>query len=97
MTRDQIVDWLRDEGGEEELLLADGFEDAMLGVSYHWATHGEGMTQSSAVAYDLDKCIEILMQRDGMTYEGAMECFEFNTLGAYVGQHTPVFVKRMRE
>ena len=32
------------------------------------------------------------MTRDGMNYEDALEFFEFNTLGAYVGKQTPVFV-----
>jgi hypothetical protein len=32
------------------------------------------------------------MVRDGMDYDEAYEFFEFNTLGAYVGEQTPVFV-----
>jgi hypothetical protein len=44
------------------------------------------------VIYDEDKCIQILMERDGMTDEEAIEFFEFNVVGAYVGDHTPIYV-----
>jgi len=63
-------------------LLADGFEDAFIGF-------GTRFTYDVAV-YDYNKCIEIL-ERD-MPHEDAVEYFEFNTRGAYVGENTPVFV-----
>ena len=31
------------------------------------------------------------MTRDGMNYEEAQECFEFNTLDAYYGERTPIY------
>ncbi len=43
------------------------------------------------VLYDRSKCIEILM-RDGCTYEEAVEYFEFNVSGAWVGDRTPGFM-----
>jgi hypothetical protein len=48
-----------------------------------------------AICYDEDKVIEILMERDGMTYEEAVEYFEFNIAGAWVGESTPFFMQRM--
>jgi len=39
------------------------------------------------------KVLEILMTRDGMSYEEAREFYEFNIVGAYVGPGTPVFVE----
>ena len=45
----------------------------------------------------LDKCFEILVERDGMEYEDAVENFEFNVVGAWVGDNTPVFISHMRE
>ena len=30
-----------------------------------------------------------------MTHEAAVEFFEFNTVGAYVGEQTPVFIRQM--
>ena len=31
-------------------------------------------------------------KRDGMTQEEALEFFEFNVVGAWVGEQTPIFV-----
>ncbi len=68
------------------MLLADGLEDAFVGVCERF-----GFSEPVA-AYDRDKCIEILM-RDGGTHEEAEEYFYFNTIGAWVGEQTPVFVR----
>ena len=67
----------------EQALFANGFDDALLGID---------MLDYTAV-YDTDKCIDILMQTSDMTREEAEEYFEFNTLGAYMGEYTPRFVK----
>jgi len=41
--------------------------------------------------YNQDHCIEILMDRDAMSYEEAVEYFEYNVIGAYMGEKTPMF------
>ena len=46
------------------------------------------------VAYDFNKCIEILIERDGMEREEAIDFINFNVIGAYVGLNTPVFIMR---
>tara|TARA_Y100000310_G_C20203948_1_gene588192 strand:- start:228 stop:524 length:297 start_codon:yes stop_codon:yes gene_type:complete len=66
------------------LLLADGFEDAFVGVV-------DGNSLPPKVCYDYDECIKIL-ERD-MSYEEAIEYFNYNVEGAYVGEHTPCFMK----
>lgn len=70
----------------DDVLYAVGFEDALIGV-------GTQFTQPMAV-YDWDQCVEILMTRDGMTEEDAVDFMEFNVTGAYVGKGTPVFVHK---
>ena len=70
------------------LLLADGYEDAFMGMVEGWGPDG---SQEAVSVYDKEKCIRILMDRDGMTLEDAIEFFEINTLGAYVGEGTPVY------
>ena len=67
----------------EGLLFADGFDDAIIGVA-------ERIGMEPVVAYDVNKIIEILA-RD-MPEDEAVEYFEFNILGAYMGERTPVFV-----
>ena len=52
-----------------EALTADGFEDAYLGYVEGWFDQ----TQSAVAVYDRDKCIEILIKRDGMSEEEAEE------------------------
>ena len=66
----------------EDALLADGFEDAFIGIA-------ERCSQPFLAVYDGEKCIEILMQR-GMSYEDASEYFSFNVTGAWMGENTPV-------
>jgi len=41
-----------------------------------------------------EKCLKILHDRDGMTWEEALEFFDFNVTGAYMGALTPVFFTR---
>jgi len=64
-------------------LLADGFNDAILGMCMQFG-------QEPVVAYDYDKCLEFL-QKD-MSYEDAVEYMEFNVVGAYMGIYSPVFI-----
>lgn len=67
----------------EQALFADGFDEALVGID-------EGYY---VAVYDVDKCIDILMQDSGMTFEQASEYFGFNVVGVYVGEYTPRFVK----
>jgi hypothetical protein len=68
----------------EGALLADGFEDALIGFGHRF--------NYPVAIYDYNRCIGVLMNRDGMTDEEAIEFFDFNVAGAYVGEHTPVFL-----
>ena len=72
--------------GELLLLEPADFDDAIIGVT----ERADGM---QVVAYDRMTCIEILM-RDGMDRDEAEEFFEFNTVGAWMGDATPVFIDR---
>jgi hypothetical protein len=38
------------------------------------------------------ECINILIEKDGMTEEQAMEYFDFNVVGAWMGETTPIFL-----
>lgn len=69
-----------------EALTADGFEDAIIGYTV-------STIHPHVVVYDAEKCIDILVERDGMTYEDADEFLSFNTLCCYVGENTPLFVR----
>lgn len=47
-----------------------------------------------AVCYDKDKVLELLCVKEGMTYEDAIEHFEYNIIGSWVGDSTPIFLSR---
>lgn len=70
-----------------DALLADGFEAAIIGVA-------ERCAKPILVVYDMEKCIEILVKRDGMSESDAMDFFEFNVIGAWTGEGTPLFLMR---
>lgn len=80
--RDQLADI------DPELLLADGFDNAIVGWCY---TPGPGYR----AVYDTDKIIGTLVARDGMSHQEACEYFEFNTEGAYVVEKTPIFLHKL--
>ena len=63
------------------MMKADGFEDAILGVCRRKG-------QADTVLYDQDTVIKILMD-DGLDYEEAVEYYENNIIGAWVGEGTP--------
>jgi hypothetical protein len=64
----------------EDLLIADGFDDAIIGID----------DSSMRVIYSVDKCVNILML-GGMDLDEAIEYFEFNVRGSYVGEKTPIW------
>ena len=80
----RLKDWLDEALVDADVLTADGFDDACLGLSC-------GFGPQRAV-YDWDKCVDILMTRDDMTADEAIEYMDFNVTGAYVGEHTPEFI-----
>lgn len=76
MTQEDILDQYPD----DTFLFADGLDDAIIGV--------DEVTRT--IIYSVSKCIEIFMEQ-GMSYEEAVEYFEFNTRGAYMGEKTPIW------
>tara|TARA_R100000908_G_scaffold64882_2_gene50463 strand:- start:613 stop:834 length:222 start_codon:yes stop_codon:yes gene_type:complete len=70
------------------MLLADGFEECLIGV-------GSRCGQPDIAVYDQTKCIQVLMSQ-GMSHEEALEYFDFNVLGSWVGEETPIFVSESK-
>ena len=63
------------------------FDAAILGVL-------ERCGEEPKVCYSLEKILEILME-DGMTYEEAVEYYEYNVVGAWMGDQTPAFLNTL--
>ncbi|MEV6987002.1 hypothetical protein AB0M95_37900 [Sphaerisporangium sp. NPDC051017] len=74
------------ECSDGEALLADGFEDALIGMAEGWF----GNSRRVVALYDLALCLRVLLGW-GMDEEEAGEWIDYNVTGAYVGPSTPVF------
>lgn len=81
MTRKDIEGWLEER--ELTLLLADGLDDAFLGVD---VTGDE-----PRAVYSIDGCIRILSE--DMDGDDAEEYFWLNVADAHVGPQTPLFIQ----
>ena len=62
------------------------FEDAIVGYT-------ERCGQPPLILLDREKCIEILMK--DMDRDEAVEYFEYNVLGSWVGESTPIFMTKI--
>lgn len=76
---------LFDQYPEAEFLFADGLDDAIVGVE----------VSKYRLVYSVPAVIKILKSRDGMTQAEAYEFFEFNILGAQMGEKTPIFLQEL--
>ena len=61
------------------------FDAAIVGVA-------DRIGMETVVVYDTSKVIDILCERDGMDREQATEFYEYNIIGASVGERTPMFI-----
>ena len=64
----------------EELIKADGFDDAVVGIEVN----------TFRLVYSIDRMIAILTK--DMSYEDAIEYLDFNVFSAYVGERTPIYI-----
>lgn len=71
-------------------LKADGFDEAVIGLAEVWEDSGR---RKVVIVYSHNRCVEILMERDGMSEEDAMAFMEYNVVNAYMGRNTPIFVR----
>ena len=66
-----------------QALLIDGMDEALIGIG--------GQFNQSLAVYSVEKILSCLEQQ-GMTQEEAVEYFEFNIRGCWMGEQTPVLV-----
>lgn len=65
------------------------YDDAIIGIS---EPRGE---QTPLVIYDAQRIVELLQERSDMNESEAQEFYEFNILGAWLGEQTPLYVERV--
>ena len=66
---------------DEEFLKADGFDDAVIGVC----------NISRRLIYSYKKCLDILIDEEGMSEIDALEHLSYNVINAYIGEKTPIW------
>jgi hypothetical protein len=74
----------RYESDDQPLTKMDGYDDCLLGVVLRFG-------QPPILCYDRTKVLDKLVA-GGMAHEDAVEWFEFNQIGAWVGDTTPCFL-----
>ncbi len=60
----------------------DGFDEAIIGVT----------ANNDRIVYDGNRILQVLSEQNGWPEEEALEFMEFNIIGLYAGEHTPVIV-----
>jgi hypothetical protein len=67
------------------MMTADGFDEAVVGTI---TSYGRG----ESILYSTEKILGIMMKRDGMSANEALEFFHYNILGSYNGEGMPAFL-----
>ena len=70
---------------EESVVLMDGFDEALIGLS-------QRINEPLLAVYSWEKMIDVCIVRDGMSHEEALEYIEYNCIGAWIGDQTPIIV-----
>lgn len=78
----RVLDKILEMYPDTPALIADGLNDAIIGYE----------PNNEVMVYSIEKCIELLMGILNSDYKDASEYFYYNTMGAYMGEHTPIYV-----
>ncbi len=79
MEMDRLLDYT------EEVIKFDKLDDAIIGITI--GNYGE-----STIAYDYNKCINIIATLHNLDLNSAQEYLDFNIVNAYIGKQTPIFI-----
>ena len=83
MTADEFLEQMSEINPHS--LFPDNMKEAIIG-------YVERNNMEPQILLDREKCINILMNEDGMDQEEAMEFFDYNVLGSFMGEEgTPCF------
>lgn len=88
MTREEIFNHLSDRNlidQNHHVILVDGFEDAFLGVT---------AIKPVKVIYDYWNCLDILIQKEGLDFDMAIDNLE-EFINQDLGDQTPLYIKQI--
>ena len=86
---ERIRDVLADEN--PEAICYDGMDEALIGI-YRGDLARQLMLERSIAVYSYVKFIEVYIKRDGMSEEEAIEFFDYNVAGWYIGKYQPLII-----
>jgi hypothetical protein len=78
-----MLESIKQELPEETFLVADGFDECVIGYDY-------AFVDKPRLIYSV-KAIIAKLVGEGMEEIDAIEYFEFNMMGGYVGEQTPIW------
>ena len=81
-------EWVDEVLDGEGALVADGYDDCIVGIVQIFTKR--------LVLYDQAKVLAKLVEQ-GMSEDDALEWFDFNIIGAYMGEGTPAFATLFSE
>ncbi len=79
--KNTVLDVIIESFPGEEILKADGFDKAVIGIEL----------DTMRLIYSKLKCIEVVMLTSDLSYDEAIEFLDFNVFGSYVGELTPIW------
>ena len=77
------------EDSEALLLPRAEYDHCMVGIGYRF-------NAVPLAVYDIERVLQGL-EKDGMTEEEAIEWYEYNIIGGWVGDGTPIFINLFQE
>ena len=80
--KDEECNWC---GATENTMKWGGVEEALIGIA-------ERYTKPPLYCYSYGRCIKILRERDGMSWEEAEDHFNYNYVSAWIGEGTPLIL-----
>ena len=81
--RQKINDYL--ESYDQTTMLMDGFDEALIGFS-------QRINEPLLAVYSWEKMVDVCVNRDRMSTEEAEEYINYNCIGAWIGNQTPIIV-----
>jgi hypothetical protein len=86
----KFIDTYGDEDHKKNIILADGLEEAFIGLAYRG-----GGNENQVAVYGVKLCISTLQRKNKWSREEAEEYLSYNIEPTYVGKYTPIFVEEM--
>lgn len=89
MNNQSVLNEIMDQYPDYEFLIADGYDHCIIGYDY-----GDG--SNIRLIYSVRKILDTIYMEgieDGLTEIDAIEHFEYNIRGSYMGEKTPIWCK----